>query len=141
VIFSSLPCLINFLLIKDSKDTIDIRTSIHDYYTTTRQSQKHHIMSTQYHSKEHEILATIRKVLSNVVRDTTPPPNRPPVLRPNTIEDLKNCFLLITSREKRIIEEAGGTAMDKRPRYADEPKTSQVVQFNNQKTRLMTGKV
>jgi len=37
-------------------------------------------------------------------------------------------FQLITSREKEIIEDAGGN-MDKRPRYADEPKTSQVVQF------------
>jgi len=36
--------------------------------------------------------------------------------------------MLLTAREKEIIEAAGGT-MDKRPRYADEPKKSQVVQF------------
>ena len=85
-------------------------------------------MSTEFHSKEHQILTTIRKVLSSVARDTTPPPGRPHPLTPKTIEDLKHCFLLITSREKEIIEEAGGK-MDQRPRYADEPKTSQVVQF------------
>ena len=87
-------------------------------------------MSTEYHSREHQILATIRKVLSTVVRDTTPPPGHPHVLRPATIEDLKQCFMLITAREKEIIDEAGGSGMDARPRYADEPKkTSQVVDF------------
>jgi hypothetical protein len=85
-------------------------------------------MSTEFHSKEHQILCTIRKVLSSVVRDTTPKPGRPHALNPKTVEDLKHCFLLITSREKEIIEDAGGS-MDRRPRYADEPKTSQVVQF------------
>ena len=85
-------------------------------------------MSTEYHSKEHEILATLRKVLSDIVRDTTPPPGRPHPLKPQTIDKVKHSFMLITAREKEIIEEAGGS-MDKRPRYADEPKTSQVVQF------------
>jgi len=87
-------------------------------------------MNTEYHSKEHQILTTVRKVLSAIARDTTPSPNRPHPLNPQTIEDLKHCFLLITAREKEIIEEAGGTAMDARPRYADEPKTSQVVEFS-----------
>jgi len=86
-------------------------------------------MSTEFHSKEHQILATLRKVLSSVVRDTTPKPGRPHALKPQTVEDLKHSFMLITAREKEIIEEAGGKGMDKRPRYADEPKTSQVVQF------------
>ena len=85
-------------------------------------------MSTDFHSKEHEILATLRKVLSEVVRDTAPKPGRPHALNPQTVENVKLCFQLITSREKEIIEEAGGN-MDKRPRYADEPKTSHVVQF------------
>ena len=85
-------------------------------------------MSTEFHSKEHQILATLRKVLSEVVRDTTPPPGRLHPLKPQTIENVKHCFMLLTAREKEIIEEAGGT-MDKRPRYADEPKKSHVVQF------------
>ena len=85
-------------------------------------------MSTNFHSKEHQILATLRKVLSEIVRDTTPPPGRPHPLKPQTIDNVKTAFQLITSREKEIIEEADGE-MNKRPRYADEPKTSQVVQF------------
>ena len=85
-------------------------------------------MSTEFHSKEHQILATLRKVLSEVVRDTTPPPGRPHPLKPQTIENVKHCFMLLTSREKEIIE-AAGESMGKRPRYADEPKKSHVVQF------------
>ena len=91
-------------------------------------------MSTEYHSKEHEILATIRKVLSSVARDTVPKPGRPHALRPETVENLKSCFSLITAREKEIIEESGGN-MDRRPRYADEPQTSQVVQFTQPKDK------
>ena len=85
-------------------------------------------MSTDYHSKEHQILATFRKVLSEIIRDTTPSPGRPHALKPQTVDNVKLCFQLITSREKEIIEQAG-EKMDKRPRYADEPQTSQVVQF------------
>ncbi|GMR01671.1 MAG: hypothetical protein BMS9Abin19_1088 [Gammaproteobacteria bacterium] len=86
-------------------------------------------MSTDFHSKEHQILTTLRKVLSEVVRDTTPKPGRPNALKPQTVDNVKLCFQLITSREKEIIDEAGGSGMDSRPRYADEPETSQVVQF------------
>ena len=85
-------------------------------------------MSSEYLSKEHQIIATMRKVLSSIIRDTTPPPGRPHPLRESTLEDVKHCFALITAREKEIHEEAGKT-MNLRPRYADEPKKSQVVEF------------
>ena len=85
-------------------------------------------MNSEYLSKEHQIIATMRKVLSSIIRDTTPPPGRPHPLRESTLEDVKHCFALITAREKEIHEEAGKT-MELRPRYADEPKKSHVVQF------------
>jgi hypothetical protein len=85
-------------------------------------------MTSEYLSKEHQIIATMRKVLSSIIRDTTPPPGRPHPLRESTIEDVKHCFALITAREQEIHEDAG-KSMDRRPRYADEPKTSQVVDF------------
>ena len=85
-------------------------------------------MTAEYLSKEHQILATMRKVLSSIIRDTTPPPGRPHPLRQSTIEDVKHCFTLITAREQEIHQEAG-KSMDLRPRYADEPKKSQVVDF------------
>lgn len=86
-------------------------------------------MSTEFYSKEHQILTIIRKTLSSVVRDTTPKPGRPHALNPQTVDELKQCFMLITAREKEIIEDAGDS-MDRRPRYADEPQTSQVVEFS-----------
>lgn len=89
-------------------------------------------MTSEYLSKEHQILATMRKVLSNIIRDTTPPPGRPHPLRESTIEDVKQCFALITAREKEIHEEAG-KSMGMRPRYADEPRKSQVVEFTRPK--------
>ncbi len=89
-------------------------------------------MTSEYLSKEHQILATMRKVLSNIIRDTTPPPGRPHPLRESTIEDVKQCFALITAREKEIHEEAG-KSMGMRPRYADEPRKSQVVKFTRPK--------
>lgn len=92
-------------------------------------------MSTEFHNKEHQILTTIRKVLSAVVRDTAPSPGRPHPLSAKTVDDLKHCFMLITAREKEIIDQAGGKAMDARPRYADEPKTSHVVQFSKPKNK------
>jgi hypothetical protein len=85
-------------------------------------------MTSEYLTKEHQIIATMRKVLSSIIRDTTPPPGRPHPLRESTIEDVKHCFALITAREQEIHEDAG-KSMDRRPRYADEPKTSQVVDF------------
>lgn len=90
-------------------------------------------MSTKELSKEHRILIAMRQVLSGIIRDTTPPPGRQHPLTPATIEDIKQCFALITSREQEIHSEAG-TNMDARPRYADEPKkTNQVVQFTKPK--------
>ena len=87
-------------------------------------------MSTNELSTEHRILVTMRKVLSSIIRDTTPPPGRQHPLTPATIEDVKQCLALITAREKEIHVEAG-SSMKARPKYADEPqKTSQVVQFS-----------
>jgi hypothetical protein len=92
-------------------------------------------MSINFHSKEHQILVTFRQVLSAVVRDTSPSRGRPSQLTAKTIDEVKHCFRLITAREKEIVEQAGGKEMDSRPQYADEPKTSQVVQFNKPKDK------
>ena len=86
-------------------------------------------MSTKELSKEHRILIAMRQVLSGIIRDTTPPPGRQHPLTTGTIEDIKQCFALITSREQEIHNEEGAS-MDARPRYVDEPrKTNQVVDF------------
>jgi hypothetical protein len=80
-------------------------------------------------TQEHRILITLRKVLSSVARETTPPPGMQHPLSTNTIEDIKNCFVLLAAREKEL-NELQGNDTSARPRYADEPKkTSHVVPF------------
>ncbi|MDH5612035.1 MAG: segregation and condensation protein A [Gammaproteobacteria bacterium] len=79
-------------------------------------------------SKDQRILIALRKTLSSVVRETTPPPGLRHPLSVQTIEDIKHCFALISAREKELTEESGITNTA-RPRYADEPKTSHVVPF------------
>lgn len=79
-------------------------------------------------SKDQRILIALRKTLSGVVRETTPPPGLRHPLSEQTIEDIKHCFALIAAREKELTE-ASGQINTARPRYVDEPKTSHVVPF------------
>lgn len=79
-------------------------------------------------SKDQKILIALRKTLSGVVRETTPPPGVRHPLSDQTVEDIKHCFSLIAAREKELAEENGQTN-NARPRYIDEPKTSHVVPF------------
>ncbi len=79
-------------------------------------------------TQEHRILITLRKVLSSVARETTPPAGMQHPLSSKTIDDIKHCFVLIAAREREL-NELQGNDTSARPRYVDEPKTSQVVPF------------
>lgn len=79
--------------------------------------------------KELKILVTLRQVLSSVVREVTPEPGLRHPLSQKTMEDVRQCFLLIASREKEINEEAGMPSQH-RPRYADDPTKSTVVKLH-----------
>lgn len=85
-------------------------------------------MSNNELSKDQKILIALRKTLSGVVRETTPPPGIRHPLTEQTIEDIKHCFVLIAAREKELAEE-NGQPNTARPRYVDEPKSSHVVPF------------
>jgi len=80
-------------------------------------------------SKEHQILVTLRKVLSSVVREVTPEPGMRHPLSDQTIQDVRQAFTLIAAREKEITEEAGMPSLH-RPRFVDQPKTSNVVKLH-----------
>ena len=84
-------------------------------------------------SKEQRILIALRKTLAEVVKDTTPLPGRRHPLQKSTIERIRDCFSLISAREREL---AQGGAHDgahdsdisaMRPRYADEARTPEVV--------------
>jgi hypothetical protein len=79
-------------------------------------------------SHEQQIMVIMRKVLGSIVRETTPQPGHRHPLSDGTIEDIKQCFALISAREKELAE-AAGIENKMRPRYIDEPtaQESQVV--------------
>ena len=61
-------------------------------------------MDTAELSKEQQILRLMRKTLGNVVKDVTPLGGRPNPLTENTIQDIKDCFALISEREKELAD-------------------------------------
>ncbi len=76
-------------------------------------------------TKEQQILITMRKVLTGIIRETTPPPGLQHPLSAQTIEDIRLCLGLIAARERELAD-AQGRSME-RPHYADEPQTATVV--------------
>ena len=79
---------------------------------------------------EKNIMIMVRKTLSGVIRDVTPLPGTQGVLKDETVESLRLCLGVISNREQQIAQELGRDIKE-RPRYADEPKTSHVVQFSS----------
>ena len=84
---------------------------------------------------EQRILVVMRKILAQIVREVTPPPGMKNPLSPQTLQDIREAFELISTRERELIEAAGESARE-RPRYADEPKTTQTVQMPTAKRKL-----
>jgi hypothetical protein len=76
-------------------------------------------------SKEQKILMVMRKVLSSVIKDTTPPAGMRHPLSDKTIEDVRQCLGLIAAREKELADAEGRGG--ERPYYVDEPPQSKVV--------------
>ncbi|MCW9014156.1 MAG: segregation and condensation protein A [Gammaproteobacteria bacterium] len=83
-------------------------------------------------SKELQILVTLRKVLSSVVREITPEPGMRHPLSQQTMEDVRQSFSLIAAREKEIADAAGKPSLH-RPRFTDETPTSNVVNLHGMK--------
>lgn len=76
--------------------------------------------------KEREILVVMRKVLANIIKDTTPEfKTMKHPLSGNTIEDIKLCLSLIAARERELADATG--MAQSRPYYKDEKITADVV--------------
>jgi len=76
-------------------------------------------------SKEQQILIAMRKTLSAIIKDLTPPPGMRHPLSDETVQDVRQCLTLITAREKELADAEGRGG--ERPYYADEPQAAQVV--------------
>lgn len=80
-------------------------------------------------STEREIMMIMRKVLAQVIKDTTPPSKamKHP-LSPRTIDDIRNCLGLIASRERELADLAGIPV--EKPHYTDEKLSAEVVSID-----------
>ena len=79
-------------------------------------------------SKEQRILVVMRKLLAQIVKDTTPGPGMRHPLNEQTIKDIRDCFSLIAARERELAEKSGIENKD-RPHFVDEPQTSTILKF------------
>ena len=83
-------------------------------------------MTESLSSKEQRILRVMRKVLTNIIKDTTPRPGTVHVLSDRTIEDIRDCLGLISARERELTE-ARGLPLNEKPYYVDEAPSSHVI--------------
>lgn len=91
-------------------------------------------------SIEQRILIMMRKTLANVVKDTTPLDGMRHPLKDSTIQDIRDCFALISARERTLQQLSEKPQAKMHPRFADEPHTDQVVPFRKiKKSRSKTG--
>jgi hypothetical protein len=83
-------------------------------------------MNPQNRSQEQRILRVMRKVLSSIVKETTPARGMRHPLTEKTIEDIRQCFKLIAAREHELMKEQG-LEIKERPQFTDQPRRSQIV--------------
>lgn len=83
-------------------------------------------MSSEEISQEERILRMMKKVLTDVAKDTHAQPGFRHPLSDSTVQGIRECLSLITARERELVEERG-KSMDMRPRFIDEPKKTVVV--------------
>jgi hypothetical protein len=90
-------------------------------------------MNTENLSKEQQVLYLMRKILANVVKDTTTKPGMPHPLSDNTIQDIRECFGLISDREAELAELLGQSRNEK-PYYTDQPQKTNVIHLHMDKS-------
>lgn len=78
---------------------------------------------------EERVLRMMKRVLTNVARDTAPQPGRRHLLTEDTIQGIRECLGLITAREQELAQEHNRDTSH-RPRYIDEAKSSVVVSLD-----------
>ncbi len=80
-------------------------------------------------TKEEQILKMVKKVLTDVAKDTYTPSHLKHPLSEDTIHSIRDCLALITTREQELAEEHGRDT-SARPRYVDEAPKSVVVDIS-----------
>ena len=88
-------------------------------------------MSDEKENKELRVMRAMKTTLMGVIKDTTSQPGQKHPLSDATIEDIRQCLGLITSREQELTGDAG----KRRPKFVDEPEESVVVSLNTPKKK------
>jgi hypothetical protein len=86
-------------------------------------------MSAESLSHEERILRMIKRVLTDIAKDTSTPPGMQHPLSEHTIQGIRECLALVTAREREL-DEAAGRKSRARPEFIDEPKKTRVVTFH-----------
>ena len=84
---------------------------------------------TKDQNRERDLLIVMRKVLANIIKDTTPAHRdlKHP-LSDNTIQDVRTCLGLISERERELADVAG--IPQEKPYYTDEKPSAEVVSIS-----------
>lgn len=91
-------------------------------------------MSTDDTAPEERILRMVKRVLTEIAKDTSTPPGMKHPLSENTIQGIRDCLALISAREKELAEAAGRPSRA-RPEFVDEPKKTHVVTLHPPKKK------
>ena len=83
-------------------------------------------------STESRILSMMKKVLTNIAKDTYTAPGMRHPLSDGTINDIRACLDLIVSREAELNAQDGNVS-SRKPHFIDEPRDSVVVQLDTRK--------
>lgn len=91
-------------------------------------------MKTEDLSKEERILRMLKRVLTDIAKDTSTPPGMKHPLSETTIQNIRECLGLISAREKELATEAGRPSAA-RPEFIDEPKKTHVITLHKPKKK------
>lgn len=83
---------------------------------------------THEQQMEQRILRVMRKVLAKIVREVAPRAGHPSPLSDDTVDDIRECFNLISIRERELSEAASKSL--ERPYYPDQPQPTKVVKIS-----------
>lgn len=82
---------------------------------------------------EQRILRVMRKVLAKIVREVAPRAGAPSPLSDDTVDDIRECFNLISIREKELAEARNMTTQ--MPVYSDQTPLAKPVRISRANAR------
>ncbi len=85
-------------------------------------------------SKEQQVLVTMRKVLTSVIREITPQAGDKYPLSEHTITDIRMCLKLIAVREQELAKEQNITGS--KPYFVDEPPVTKAVPLQHPRKKI-----